>query len=80
MNGQVSPLDILNRVNRELEKKDRKLVKCEHLCRSCMALGDYYLMDTTQNLLIDTNVDLEKVAREEGCLADGEVIEVDADS
>jgi len=75
VNQRLSKQDVLARVNLELKKKDQVLVDCQHLCRSCMSLGDYYLMDLTQNSLIDTHVDLEKFARQECCLADGEYLD-----
>lgn len=72
MTNTVSAQELLARVNHKLESKDLALMKCQHLGRACIALGDYYLMDLTEKLLIDTHVDLEKFAREEGCLEDWE--------
>lgn len=77
MSVQVTPAAVFDRVNHALEKKGTTLVKCEHRCQACLALGDYYLMDSNQNTLIDTNVDLEKIAREEDCLAVDEEISTD---
>lgn len=80
MSEGVSPPAVLARINRKLRKKDLVLRKCRNLSSACAALGDYYLMDSNQNLLIDTHVNLEKFARDEGCLAEWEVFDTPKDA
>lgn len=75
MSERVSQQAVLERVNSRLQEKDQVLEKCQKLCRACIALGDYYLMDSSRDQLLETHVDLEKIAREQGCLADWEELE-----
>ena len=72
MTDSISPEELLAKVNHKLEGRNLALMKCQNLSRACVALGDYYLMDLSEKSLVDTHVDLEKIARDEGCLAEWE--------
>ena len=74
MSEPVTEQALLDRINLRLQDRDQLLQKCYHLSRACDALGNYYLVDFNQNLVIDTHVDLERFARELGCLKDWEEI------
>ena len=74
MSEPVSERVLLERLNTKLQDREQVLQKCEHLSRACEALGDYYLVDFNQNLVIATHVDLEALARQEGCLAEWETL------
>ncbi len=72
MSEPVTEEAVLQRLNTRLQARGQVLQKCQHLSRACEALGDYYVVDFNQHLVIATHVQLESMAREEGCLADGE--------
>jgi hypothetical protein len=74
MSQSVTEEVVLHRLNAKLQERDQILQKCQHLSQACEALGDYYLVDFNQHLVIATHVQLEALAREEGCLGDWEEI------
>ena len=75
VNQTISRKEVLKRVNQKLHEKNLELIECQHLCRSCSALGDYYMINLADNSLIETNIDLKKIARDQACLADSETLD-----
>ena len=74
MNQTISKKEVLQRVNEKLQEKNLELIECQHLCQSCSALGDYYMINLADNSLIETNIDLKKPALEHECLADSDTL------
>ncbi len=74
MNRRISKEVVLQEVNDKLRKEDLALVECQHLCQACLALGDYYLMNLEDNTLVETHVDLKKIALDHGCIVDPDTI------
>jgi hypothetical protein len=52
------------RVKRALEKDQQSLRKCRPDSRGYTELGDYYIIDHTNNTIAAQHVDLEDLARE----------------
>ena len=64
---------LLQRVNRRLRADDQKLVTARGE-RVRTELGNYYLLDTARNRIIEQHVDLGELAREVGALAGHESV------
>lgn len=63
----VTTRAVLARVNRTLAKAGRSLKRCRPDSKVFDELGEFYLVNGQKGLLA-TDVDLEKFARELGCL------------
>jgi len=57
---------VVQRINRVLRAKQKALRVARNRWRS--DLGDYYIVDFSQNTIVETHVDLEVLARELGVL------------
>jgi hypothetical protein len=69
----VSWRALLARVNRALAKQDQQLHR-SRTPRAEMDLGEYYVRDTSMNIIVDKFVDPEDLAREFGVLKDYEEV------
>ena len=58
---------LVQRVNRKLKLDDRVLRRALG-ARACQSLGDWYLLDTHRNTIVDTHVDVVRMATELGCM------------
>lgn len=63
----VSGRGVLQRVNRALEKKHHQIRKNRSF-ETHAEWGRYYRLDLTKGAVIGKNVNLEKLARDLGCL------------
>ena len=75
MKTQVTEKALLGRVNYTLARKGKRMKKrSPHSWNSrwCPDLGDYYIVETCHDVIIASQSNLEEIAREMGCLADGE--------
>lgn len=54
---------VLSRCNRKLSRNYEQVLKCRPGTRSHHCLGRYYRMDRYRNVVVDTHIDLEKLAR-----------------
>jgi hypothetical protein len=74
---RVSRQAVIRRINRKLSKQEERLLTARlvHVpgrgYEEDVDLGRYYIIDLHHNL-VAAHVNLEMLAREEGCLAEGE--------
>jgi hypothetical protein len=74
MNKPVSELSVKRRINRLLGDKGECLRKCSSRSPWWNELGNYYIAEIDTDNIIQTDVDLEALAREEGAMKSGEAI------
>lgn len=72
---KVSQRAVTGRLQRILAKDGHKLCKCRGDTRQHQALGDYYLLDTYRNTVVDSQIEFEEFARKVGALKPHEEIE-----
>jgi hypothetical protein len=75
-NAQVTFTAVIHRLNRKLEK-EKKAIRSPRGRTDRSTLGDFYLLDTTSNLIVDmklTPKGIEEMARERGVLAEWEKV------
>lgn len=68
---KVSKRAIVQRINRKLAADDQRLLS-NRSAGSWLDLGDFYVVDTNQNAVVDTHIDLVHTARKLGALAEWE--------
>lgn len=68
MKKQINERALAARLRRHLARQDEALKKCSPQTRAFLKLGRYYIVSLDLNMIIDMNVDLESLAREEGVL------------
>jgi len=74
--AQVTFTAVIQRLNRKLEK-EKKAIRSPRGRTDRSTLGDFYLLDTTSNLIVDmklTPKGIEEMARERGVLAEWEKV------
>jgi hypothetical protein len=74
MQKPVTELAVKRRLNRRLAGKGECLRKCSSNSPWLSELGSYYIAEIDTNNVIQTDVDLEVLAREEGAMKSGEAI------
>lgn len=74
MHKPVTELTIKRRLNRRLAEKGECLRKCSGRSPWWGELGDYYIAEINTDKVIQTDVDLETLARKEGAMKSGEAI------
>lgn len=67
---------ILQRMNRVLKKQNRQIWSCRVGHLQYDKLGDYYIIDTEQNCLVEMKVDVFRLAQELKVIKPYEVLEV----
>lgn len=67
--GTLSNGALILRINRRLAKDDQAVRKCRETSRDHNELGDYYVVNTSMNVIVAKQVDLEEYGRELGVLA-----------
>lgn len=74
--SKVKEEALIRRINRKLKRENEFLVlrKTRSNSRWINDLGDYYLVDELRNTIEAQHINLEDFAREEGVLADNEVL------
>lgn len=72
MRTYITETALLRRINRKLARNHQAIRKCRSKSRWFHSLGDYYLIDSPGNSIIDTHVNLESYGRELNALADCE--------
>ena len=72
MKLMVSARNTHLRVNRKLSSQGKKVRRIHSINKQRATLGDYVLVDLLADEIVETDVDLEKMARELGCLSPGE--------
>ena len=72
---KISERALFARLSRSFAKENKSLKKCRQDGRGYDFLGDYYVVDTYQNAVIDRCVNLEGYARERGLMAEWEELE-----
>jgi hypothetical protein len=73
---QVTQKDLVALINRRLAYRGEILKKCARSSWWHMSLGDYFLIDVQSDSVIDTDTDLEKLARKTGALNNWEELEL----
>ena len=74
MFGLTNLSALVARINRKLEKlNDNRLRKSRGL-NAFNNLGEYYVLDVNRNLIIDTSVNVESLARELGVMHEFETV------
>jgi hypothetical protein len=53
---------LIQRINRKLAPDYRKIMKCRENANGWDYLGEYYVVDLLHNNVVDTHVDLKKIA------------------
>ena len=76
MQKPVTELEVKRRLNRRLVEKGECLRKCSSRSPWWNELGNYYIAEINTNNVIQTDVDLEVLARKEGAMKSGEAIKV----
>jgi len=76
MKKQVTQKDLMALINRRLVLRGEILKKCAQSSWWHKSLGDYFLIDVESDSVIDTNTDLEKIARKTGALDNWEELEL----
>ena len=76
MKKQLTQKALMALINRRLALRGKVLKKCAKSSWWHEGLGDYFLVDTQSNSVIDTNTDLEKLARKIGALGNWEELEL----
>ena len=74
MQKPVTELAVKRRLNRRLADKGECLRKSSNRSPWLTELGNYYLAEINTNKVIQTDVDLEALARKEGAMKSGEAI------
>ena len=73
---QVTQKDLMALINRHLVFRGEILKKCAKSSWWHKSLGDYFLVDVQSDSVIDTNTNLEKLARKTGALNNSEELEL----
>ena len=68
MKKQVNERALAARLGRHLGRQNEALKKCTPKARDFLKLGKYYIVSLQLNAIIDTDIDLESLARDEGVL------------
>jgi hypothetical protein len=68
MKKQINERALAARLGRHFARQGEALKKCAPQTRDFLKLGKYYVVSLQLNAIIDTDVDLESLAREEGIL------------
>ena len=71
----VSERALIGRINRRLDRDNKKLFKSRPGSRLEANVGRFYVVDVWRNTVVDTHVDLESYGRELGVLAEWEQLE-----
>ncbi|MEJ5370230.1 MAG: hypothetical protein WHT08_18110 [Bryobacteraceae bacterium] len=71
----VSERALIGRINRRLDRDNKKLFKSRPGSRLEANVGRFYVVDVWRNTVVDTHVDLESYGRELGVLAEWEKLE-----
>jgi len=69
----VSVRAVIQRINRKLAPNDQQLKKCRGQ-RWYSDLGLYYILDVDHNLILDTHLNVESVARELNAIEEWETV------
>ncbi len=70
----VSKRAIIQRINRKLAHTQHQLRTCRRQSQWHRDLGDYYVVELSQNAIAGVDIDLEKYGRELGVLAGWETV------
>lgn len=73
MGKEVTTAAVINRINRKLKPEMRRVRKIRGE-QAISTFGEYALWDDRGNHPIDTDIDVEKLARDLGVLARAEVV------
>ena len=76
MKKQLTQKDLVALINRRLVFRGEILKKCAKSSWWHNSLGDYFLVDVQSDSVIDTNTELEKLARKTGALNNWEELEL----
>ena len=68
MKKQINERALAARLRRHLARQGEALKKCTPQTRDFLKLGRYYIVSLQLSAIIDTDIDLELLAREEGVL------------
>ena len=74
MQKPVTELAVKRRINRLLVEKGECLRRCSSSSPWLSELGNYYIAEINTDNIIQTDVDLEGLARKEGLMKSGEAI------
>jgi hypothetical protein len=72
----VSERALVARCVRVLKKDGNTLRICQEGSRSFSTLGRFYTLDLDRNVVLDSDVDLEELAKKLGCLRGYEALDV----
>jgi hypothetical protein len=65
---QVSVRALIQRINRKIRPEYRRLHACRRNSRWWSNLGDYYVVDTYRNMIVDSGIDPTAYGRRLGVL------------
>lgn len=68
----ISEHTLIDRINRVLKSKKRRLKKTTGVGQEILDLGSYYIIDTSYGCFIEPQVDIEDFGRYLNVLRDGE--------
>lgn len=68
MKKQINERALAARLRRHLARQGEALKKCAPKTGNFLKLGKYYIVSLELNMIIEMNVDLESLARDEGVL------------
>tara|TARA_B100001059_G_scaffold212378_2_gene227370 strand:+ start:390 stop:620 length:231 start_codon:yes stop_codon:yes gene_type:complete len=75
MKAKLTERALFARVDRKLQKEGERLRRNREGTRAHDELGSYYVVASDRNTIEATNIDLQKLAKELGVLADWEELE-----
>ncbi|MFB8828215.1 hypothetical protein [Azotobacter salinestris] len=75
MKVKVTERALLARINRALRKDNQQLYRCREDSQAYEELGDFYAVDTAQDVVMARHVDLAMWARDLGMLPDWEELQ-----
>ena len=68
MKRKITERALAARLGRHLAKRNEVLRKCAPQTRGFLDLGEYYIVNLKMNSIIDTDINLQALARDEGVL------------
>lgn len=79
----VTERGVVQRINRKFQNDDHapaRMLKKTKGARAVIEFGFFYVLDPRRNLIVDHHVDPESLARELGCLADWEYLDIEGET